>query len=97
METDFVQYVRDSDLSPEDKETWEDVFDITTDDQLDILSEFLDVVDESESSENPENIKSERLDVLTENLKLKQEALRNKDMNLVEQILEQEENYLNKF
>lgn len=81
MEEKIKTLVKNSELPEEDKQLWDELLDVTDENQKEILADFLED-DES------------RLLFLTDNLKRKREALENGDPELINQILDSEEEAL---
>ena len=81
MEEEIKSLVKNSELSEDDKLLWDELLDVTDENQKEILADFLED-DES------------RLLFLTDNLKKKREALESGDPQLIDQILDSEEEAL---
>lgn len=81
MEEKIKTLVKNSELPEEDKQLWDELLDVTDENQKEILADFL---------EDDEG----RLLFLTDNLKRKREALENGDPELINQILDSEEEAL---
>lgn len=74
----FKELVANSSLSKEDKDFWMNILAILTEDQIKIFEDFTEG-------------KEENLKVLTENIKAKEQALRNSDKNALEEIISNEQ------
>ncbi len=74
----FKELVANSSLSKKDKDFWMNILAILTEDQIKIFEDFTEG-------------KEENLKVLTENIKAKEQALRNSDKNALEEIISNEQ------
>ena len=77
MEDKIRSLVSHSDLPEEDKYLWDELLDLTDDNQKEILADFL---------EDDED----KLHFLTDNLKVKKDFLESGDPKLIDKILDQE-------
>ena len=81
MEEKIKSLVEHSELPDEDKHLWDEFLDLTDEKQQEVLVDFL---------EDDED----KLLFLTDNLKMKREALESGDPQLIDKILDQEEEAL---
>lgn len=78
---EFKTFIRTSQLAEEDKKLWEEILNSINDSSANLLIEFV-------------NQDFENLEFLTKNIKQKMEALKTDGPNLINQILEEEKQYL---
>jgi hypothetical protein len=78
MSQTFIEFIKNSTLSKEDKDFWLSILGALTEDQIKIFNDFADG-------------KEENLKILTENIKAKKQAFENQDERALEEIIKGEQ------
>ena len=78
MNVIFLEFVKGSTLPEKDKELWVSILATLTEDQIKIFEDFTEG-------------KGENLKVLTENIKAKEQAFRNSNESMLEEIVKNEQ------